>query len=73
LGTFSYYPALPVMGLEDFIISTNEFPGTIAFDTTYAYSIATAEPYPVTDISFYRNPPGSGSLLGMYQREQIHR
>jgi hypothetical protein len=40
-GSFSYYPALPVMGLEDF---NSPFPGDIyplllAFDTEYSYQI----------------------------------
>jgi len=54
---FSYYPGLPVMGIEDLALNLNDFPGTIAFDTTYSYNISTASPYPITDINFYRNPP----------------
>ena len=41
---FMYYPNLPVLGLEDFITSSNQFPGSIAFDTTYAYNIKTQAP-----------------------------
>lgn len=38
-GTFSYYPSLPVMGLEDFSssISSSQYPVLLAFDTTYSY------------------------------------
>lgn len=40
-GTFSYYPALPVMGLEDFVSNNgnSNFPFLLAFDTVYAYQI----------------------------------
>lgn len=58
---FQYYPGLPVLGLEDFVLPTNAFPGTIAFDTTYSYSISNSYPYPVKDISYYKNPTTSGS------------
>lgn len=39
IGKFSYYPGLPVMGLEDFSSSagTAQYPKLIAFDTTYSY------------------------------------
>lgn len=56
-GTYTYYPVLPVMGLEDFILSSEPYPQTVAFDTTYSYSISTSSPYNVTDITFYKNPP----------------
>ncbi len=52
-----YFPALPVMGEEDYSIPTEAFPGTIAFDTRYAYNILTIQPYTPVDISFYKNPP----------------
>lgn len=55
-ATFRYYPDLPVMGLEDFVTDNIQFPGTIGFDTKYSYNIATASPYPIYDVSFYRNP-----------------
>ncbi len=58
---FNYYPDLPVMGIEDFFISTSAFLGCIAFDTTYAYNVLTAFPYSTYDISFYKNP-----LTGTY-------
>lgn len=46
-GKFSFYPGLPVMGLEDYNESvtisspdqSNPYPLLIAFDTTYAYQI----------------------------------
>lgn len=61
--TFNYYPALPVMGLEDLILDPTQFPGTIAFDTKYSYNIVTADPYPIYDVNFYKNPP-SGTYVG---------
>jgi hypothetical protein len=51
-----YFPALPVMGEEDWIDPTQAYPGTIGFDTTYAYNITTSFPYTPVDISFYKNP-----------------
>ena len=40
-GTFSYYPDLPVLGLEDMVSNTSsaEFPLLHAFDTTYSYQV----------------------------------
>ena len=51
-----YFPRLPVMGLEDLELASSQYPGTIAFDTTYAYNISTQAPYDITDVSFYKNP-----------------
>lgn len=62
-----YYPRLPVMGLEEFVLASNPFPGTIAFDTVYSYNINTAFPYAVNDVSFYKNPP-SGLYPGYVQK-----
>lgn len=53
---FLYYPALPVMGLEDFTSASTQFPGTLGFDTKYSYNISTAFPYSIYDVSFYKNP-----------------
>lgn len=56
-GTFSYYPALPVLGLEDFIpnaLSAN-FPLLLAFDPTYSYQInQTVEPPFFYSTSYYK-------------------
>lgn len=65
-GSFIYYPDLPVLGLEDLILEVNFFPGTLAFDDVYSYNISTAFPYPIYDVSFYKNPATSGSSLGTY-------
>lgn len=64
---FNYYPNLPVMGLEDFIRSTNAFPGTIGFDTTYSYNILNSSPYSIYDVSFYKNP-ATGAFPGYTQK-----
>lgn len=61
-STFSYYPGLPVMGIEDFAILNNQNPGTIAFDTTYSYNVPTTLPYTPYDVSFYKNPATSANL-----------
>jgi hypothetical protein len=56
---FLYYPDLPVMGLEELNLQANVFPGTLAFDTVYSYNIVVSSPYPIYDVSFYKNPPSS--------------
>src|SRR6266446_2294914 len=58
---FYYFPGLPVMGVEELILTPNDYPGCIAFDTEYAYRVSTAFPYPAMDITFYSNP-----VLGSY-------
>lgn len=63
-GIFLYHPDLPVMGLRDLTLNATEFPGTLAFDTTYSYNIQTAFPYSIYDVSFYKNPGVDGSLPG---------
>lgn len=60
-----YFPSLPVMGLEDLNLNATQFPGTLAFDTKYAYNILTAFPYSIYDVSFYKNPaPDATNLPG---------
>lgn len=54
--TMLYYPDLPVMGLEEWVESSLQFPGTLGFDTTYSYNIPTSYPYNPYDVSFYKNP-----------------
>lgn len=61
-----FYPTLPVMGLEDFVQDTGNFPINIGFDTRYAYNISTTQPYPITDVSFYKNPAANATLLPGY-------
>lgn len=55
-AVFRYYPDLPVMGLEDLVLNSNDFPGNLAFDTKYSYNIRTVFPYDIYDVSFYKNP-----------------
>ncbi len=63
-ANFLYYPDLPVMGLEDLSLNLNQYPQTLAFDTTYSYQILPNAPYGIYDVSFYKNPPSSASLPG---------
>jgi hypothetical protein len=55
-AVFNYYPGLPAMGIEDFIVPTSAFPSTLSFDTIYSYNVMTIEPYGIIDVSFYNNP-----------------
>lgn len=68
--SFNYFPDLPVMGLEDFISESTQFPGTLAFDTTYSYNITTAFPYNIYDVSFYKNPV-SGTYPGYIEKTNV--
>jgi Ubiquitin-activating enzyme E1 FCCH domain len=56
-ASFSYYPLLPTLGLEELILAGMQFPGQLAFDTTYSYEIQTSSPYNAYNVSFYKNPP----------------
>ena len=69
---YNYYTGLPVMGLEDFITPNSEFPGTIGFDTTYAYNIPTAAvpSSSYTYITYYKNAP-TGSYPGNVQKNRL--
>ena len=64
---FSYYPDLPVMGLEDLILEVNQFPANLAFDTTYSYNILTTIPNNIYNVSFYKNLP-SGAYTSYVQK-----
>lgn len=63
---FAYYPVLPVMGLEDYILKTEEFIQKIGFDTKYAYNILPVVPYPMYSVSYYKNPAIDPDLLPDY-------
>lgn len=63
-----YNPNLPVMGLRDFIGNNAVYPGTIAFDTKFSYNINTTNPYPIYDVSFYKNPLATASLPNYVQK-----
>lgn len=66
-----YNPNLPVLGIEELMIPTLQFPGTLAFDTTYSYNIQTQNPYGIYNVSFYKNPPASASLPGYVQNATV--
>ena len=69
---FRYTPDLPVMGLEDLVLTSQAFPGTLAFDTKYSYNINTSSPYGVYDVSFYKNPPADPvNLPGYVQKATV--
>lgn len=53
--TMRYYPGLPVLGLEDLSLTPTSNPGTLAFDSKYAYNIKTSFPFSIYDVSFYKN------------------
>jgi hypothetical protein len=59
-ANFRYYPVLPVMGFEDLNLRPTQNAGNIAFDTKYSYNVLSAFPYSNYDVTFYKNPPGSG-------------
>lgn len=64
---FRYYPKLPVLGIEDLTLIPTQFPGTLAFDSVYSYNISTTSPYPIYDVSFYKNP-ATGTYPGYIQK-----
>ncbi len=66
-AVFNYYPDLPVMGLEELQLTPNDDVGELAFDTTYSYNISTIYPYPISDVSFYKNP-ATGDFPGYTQK-----
>jgi hypothetical protein len=59
-----YFPQLPVMGIEELNLNDTLTPGTLAFDTTYSYNVSSTFPWPINDVSFYKNPLASVSLPG---------
>lgn len=70
-ATFVYYPGLPVMGLEDFIANSSQFPGTLGFDTVYSYNISPVFPYNIYDVSFYKNPTTSSLYPGYIPKTNV--
>lgn len=56
-ANMGYYPSLPVMGLEDYVINTQEgqFPLLLAFDTTYSYQVNQSGGFPFFyNTNFYK-------------------
>ena len=56
LGTFEYYPDLPVMDIEDICACPANLPWQSSLRHTYSYNILTTSPFTAYDVSFY-NPP----------------
>lgn len=67
-AVFLYFPDLPVMGLEDLILTINDIPKCLAFDTIYSYQIDTTFPYDAHDVSFYNNP-ATGTYPAYVQKD----
>lgn len=60
IGTFSYFPQIPVMGLEDFLVPTSSgqlsspYPVLLSFDTVYSYQFSqTANKF--YNVSYYKS------------------
>ncbi len=68
---FQYYPGLPVLGLEDFKNPDTPFPGTLGFDTTYAYVITTTVNPESYSVSWYKNPPTGTTNYTNYVQKTI--
>lgn len=68
--SFRYYPDLPALGERDFIDTNAQFPKSIGFDQVYSYNVGTVAPYPIYDVSFYKNPP-TGTYTNYVQKTNI--
>lgn len=66
-ATFNYFPDLPVMGLRDLQLNPTDFIGNLGFDTKYSYNISNVNPYPIYDVSFYKNP-ATATYVGYTQK-----
>lgn len=60
---FNLAPNLPVMGIDDFFMSANSFPGCVAFDPVNSYQISTVFPYTITNTNWFENPPSIGTYV----------
>lgn len=63
---FTYFPALPVLGLEDLVLPQFQFPNTLAFDQTYSYHMLNVVPNGNYNISYYKNPAADPTNLPGY-------
>lgn len=66
-AVFTYYPSLPVMGLEDLVLDPTQETRNLGFDTTYAYNIPISYPYTPYSVSFYKNL-ATGTYSGYTQK-----
>lgn len=62
-----YYPGLPVMGLEPFVLDTSDNPQEVCFDTNHAYNLSLSSPFPIHGVSYYNNP-ATGAYTGYTQK-----
>lgn len=65
-ASFQYYPNLPIMGIEELVLTLLQYPGTLVFDPVYSYNILQGSPYNIYDVSFYKNPAADGVNLPGY-------
>jgi len=64
--TGAYYPNLPVMGIEDFVTSSNQYPTNIGFNTVYSYTILNTIPATIYNNNYYKNPAADPTALPGY-------
>lgn len=63
VAQFLQYPNLPVMGLRQAILNPTLPSSYIGFNTKFAFNILPTQPYNSYSISFYKNPPSSGTYV----------
>ncbi len=70
-AVFSYYPTLPVLGLEPWVVDSSANPIELGFDTTYSYNVSLTQPSVIHNVSFYKNPAADAVVLPGYVPKSI--